>query len=142
VSRLLAVIVGCNYVGAQRPDVPPLHAAEEDARDFSAFLTSTSFVDGELAAMQLLLGKEATTSNVRQAIERASAAQAPDDTLLFYFSGHGLRSSDGLTLYSWDSALPARALLDELDKNAGPVRIVLDCCHAAAIEPPTLSVST
>ncbi len=140
-SRLFAIIIGCNYADTGRPNVPPLRAAEEDARHLSAFLSSTPFVNGELAMMQLLLGREASTLNIRRAIQQTIAAQSPDDTLLLYFAGHGLKTENGLVLYTWDSDLQARDLLEAFGTNIGPVRLVLDCCHAGAIEPSGDSAS-
>lgn len=132
-SRLLAVIVGCNYADRQRPRLPPLHAAENDARRLSAFLQTAPLVKGELGMQTLLTGASATTLNIRAAIERTLAAHTLEDTLLFYFSGHGQKTDDGLVLYLADADLHARELLNLFDTNA-PVRMILDCCHAGAIE--------
>ncbi len=134
-SRLFAVVVGCNYTDSPRPSVPPLHAAEDDAKQFSAFLASAPLVDGQLSMLELLLGSQATNPRIQQAVQEAFNYQSPDDTMLFYFSGHGLRTDDGLTIYTWDSDIHARDLLAEFNRASGPVRVVLDCCDAGAITP-------
>lgn len=132
-SRLLAIIVGCNYADGRRQALPALHAAESDARRLSAFLQTAPLVNGEVSMLTLLTGASATTLNIREAVQRTLAAHTPEDTLLFYFSGHGQQTGDGLVLYSADADLHARELLALFDTNA-PVRMILDCCHAGAIE--------
>ena len=142
-ARLLAVIVGCNYQGSGRPDIPPLSSAESDARSFAgALLRTPSANDGIGIALSVLLGAEATTDKIRTAVEQAKSEQTPDDTLLVYFSGHGSTDGHGLILYTWDSAFRAADLLNEFRDESLPVRIILDCCHAGAIAGAALSGSS
>jgi uncharacterized caspase-like protein len=133
--RLLAVLVGCNYRDGRRPEVPPLKGAEDDARHVAALLTNNPIANGELGRMDLLLGLDATTDNIRLALRQTVGTQSPEDTLFFYFSGHGQRSADGLTLYTVDSEYHTADLLSEFQRDL-PTRIVLDCCHAGAISLP------
>ena len=133
--RLLAVLVGCNYRDGRRPDVPPLKGAEDDARHVATLLTNNPIANGELSRMDLLLGLEATTDNIRLALRQAVGAQSPEDTLFFYFSGHGQRGADGLSLFTVDSEYHTAELLSEFQRDL-PTRIVLDCCHAGAISLP------
>jgi hypothetical protein len=66
-----------------------------------------------------------------------------DDVLIFYFSGHGLRDSNGdlfLCFTNTDqqdldfTALNVRRLKDNLDsKFLRRVLVVLDCCHSGAV---------
>jgi uncharacterized caspase-like protein len=137
-QRLLAVLVGCNYRDGRRPDVPPLKGAEDDARHVAALLTNSPIANGELGRMDLLLGLEATTGNIREALRQAVEAQSPEDTLFFYFSGHGQRGADGLSLYTVDSEYHTADLLGEFQRDL-PTRIVLDCCHAGAVSLPPSS---
>ena len=75
----------------------------------------------------------AKPDGLRQAVN----AQSPLDTLLFYFSGHGQKGADGLSLFTSDAQYATADLLKEFDRDL-PTRIVLDCCHAGAISvPPT-----
>lgn len=135
--RLFAVLVGCNYRDARRPEVPPLNGAEDDARHMAALLAGSPIANGELGRLDLLLGAEATTENIRTRLRQAVNAQSPLDTLLFYFSGHGQKGADGLSLFTSDAQYATADLLKEFDRDL-PTRIVLDCCHAGAISvPPT-----
>ena len=133
--RLFAVLVGCNYRDDRRPEVPPLQGAEDDARHMAALLAGSPLAHGELGRLDLLLGSEATTENIRTALQQAAAAQSPQDTLFFYFSGHGGRGADGLSLYTADAQYHTPELLKEFQREL-PTRIVLDCCHAGAIGVP------
>ncbi len=132
-TRLLAVVVGCDYTSG-RPNVPALLGAEADARALATRLAGDGLAGGRLVRLTLLLGAEAGTAGIREAVQAARAAQAPDDSLLVYFAGHGLRDASGLILYTADSTYPVADLLADL--GPGPERraVVLDCCHAGAIE--------
>src|SRR5438874_1831479 len=43
----------------------------------------------------LLLDEQATLENIRKAVRTIAAQAGPDATFLFYYAGHGTRSSDG-----------------------------------------------
>jgi len=131
--RLFAVLVGCNYEGSGRAELPVLLGAENDARRMAALLAGQPLANGTLARLTLLLGAEATTANIQAALATAVSAQTPDDSLLFYFAGHGHRGDDGLTLYTWDAGFPAGALVAAFGPDPKPTSLVLDCCHAGAI---------
>jgi hypothetical protein len=131
--RLFAVLVGCNYEGSGRPELPVLLGAENDARRMAGLLVGQPIANGILARLTLLLGAEATTANIEAALGASVEAQTPDDSLLFYFAGHGHRGDDGLTLYTWDAAIPAGSLIAAFGPDPKPTSLVLDCCHAGAI---------
>ncbi len=132
--RLFAVLVGCNYEDSGRAELPVLLGAENDARRMAVLLAGQPLANGTLAGLTLLLGAEATTANIQSALATAITAQTPDDSLLFYFAGHGHRDDTaGLTLYTWDAALPAGALVAAFGPDPKPTSLVLDCCHAGAI---------
>ncbi len=132
-QQLFAVLVGCNYAGSGRPELPELLGAENDARRMAALLAEQPLVNGALARLTLLLGPEATTANIQATLAAAMAAQTDEDSLLFYFAGHGQRGDDGLTLYTWDADLPAGALIAAFGPDPKPTSLVLDCCHAGAL---------
>jgi len=133
--RLLAVLVGCDYQDAGRPELPELRGAENDARSLAALLAQQPIANGELALLTLITREEATTAQIRQALRRTRRALRPDDNLLFYFAGHGSRDDTGLTLYTWDSEYPATQLIADCGKRPKKTDIILDCCHAGAAVP-------
>lgn len=132
-ARLLAVVVGCNYEGASQPGLADLRGAENDAQQMAALLAAGPRAGGPLARLTLLLGAEATTGNIRTALKQTLAVQGADDTLLFYFAGHGNQEAGGLVLYTWDTDYPAADLLGDLGADPYPTAIVLDCCEAGSI---------
>lgn len=146
-SQLLAVLVGCDYEGASRPGVPELRGAENDAEDMAALLSGERIPNGSLRTLSMLLGSEATTERIlstlhsiistsqqqAQEAQEAEGSTVEEVSLLFYFAGHGKRDDAGLTLYTWDSELPAGDLINLFDQSPYPTYMVLDCCHAGAI---------
>ncbi|WP_332658166.1 caspase family protein [Brevundimonas sp.] len=85
-ARVFAVMVGVSdYGGAQSP----LEFTDEDARK----LAETLRADGSLNDASLVLtNAEATVAGVRRAFARVAAQAGPQDTFLFFFSGHGDQS--------------------------------------------------
>jgi hypothetical protein len=133
-ARLFAVLVGCNYEGSGRAELPVLEGAEHDARQMAALLAGQPIANGTLARLTLLLGAEATTANIEAALVTATTAQTGADSLLFYFAGHGQRDdAAGLILATWDADLPAGSLVAAFGPDPKPTALVLDCCHAGAI---------
>jgi hypothetical protein len=137
-SRLFAVLAGCDYAGS-RLQLPGLRGAEADARQFAALLAAAGLPEHTLAEVVLLLGARATRARIRAALRACLAAQAADDTLLLYFAGHGAQQADGLVLYAYDARYPATRLLADCGQDPAPLAFVLDTCHAGAI---ALSQST
>ncbi|HET7076708.1 MAG TPA: caspase family protein [Chloroflexia bacterium] len=132
-NRLFGVVIGCNYEGTPRQDLPALQGAERDAKRMAGLLVAQPIEDGMLGGMALLLGASVTIPQITESIQRMQAQQTPDDTLLVYFAGHGRRDADGLRICAWDADLPARELLALLEHPDLPSGLVLDCCHAGAI---------
>ena len=143
-QRLFAVLVGCNYEGSGRPELPVLLGAENDARRMAALLAGQPVANGTLAWLTLLLGAEATTAGIEAALGVARRRRPADDSLLFYFAGHGHRGDDGLTLFTFDAAIPAGALVAAFGPDPKPTVAgagLLSCrghrrerrgaCHAA-----------
>jgi len=137
-GHLFAVLAGCDYVDSPVP-VPVLQGAESDAKQFAALLAGAGLPEHTLAEVHVLLGPRATRARIRAALRAGAAAQAADDTLLFYFAGHGGQRADGLVLYAYDAPYPATRLLAACGQDPAPLAFVLDTCHAGAI---ALSEST
>ncbi|MDQ7823925.1 MAG: caspase family protein [Candidatus Eremiobacteraeota bacterium] len=99
--------------------------------------------------IKVLRSREATLNGIRRALEEFLTSIAPDDTVVFFFSGHGTRTNDlnGDEPDGYDEALcprdavasltaPRNLLLDdELGSFLGriPARnltVILDCCFS------------
>ncbi|MBV9900558.1 MAG: caspase family protein [Alphaproteobacteria bacterium] len=82
-ARVIALLVGVSDYGGRINDLPN---TDEDARQLYNSLRSAGLLH---PASVVLTNAEATTKNVREAFARAAAAVGPNDTFLFFFSGHG-----------------------------------------------------
>ena len=80
---------------------------------------------------------DGTETEIRLAIARFLTARSPDETVLVYLSCHAIRdrtrlyfaATDTWLRYPQRSALPAAAVLSELDRcGAGDRLLILDCC--------------
>jgi hypothetical protein len=79
---------------------------------------------------------------IRRAIARLFAEKKPDDLLLLFFSGHGVRDDNGdlyLAVKDTESdllsatAIPAAFITAEMDRSRSRRQIlILDCCHSGA----------
>lgn len=100
----------------------------------AGWLAGATVPNGRLAWLTLMLGAQATTNAIGGVLSHVRRLQSHEDTLLVYFSGHGRQSDDGLWLVTADGEVRASDLLDVFGPDPGPTRIILDCCHAGAIQ--------
>src|SRR3984885_15032700 len=82
---------------------------------------------------------DGTETEIRLAVGRFLAGRSPQDTVLLYLSCHAIRdrarlyfaATDTWLRYPQRSALPAAAVLGELDRcGAGNRLLILDCCFS------------
>src|SRR3984885_12876375 len=82
---------------------------------------------------------DGTETEIRLAVGRFLAGRSPQDTVLLYLSCHAIRdrarlyfaATDTWLRYPQRSALPAAAVLGELDRCAAGNRLlILDCCFS------------
>jgi hypothetical protein len=88
---------------------------------------------------------------VRRAIARLFAEKRPDDLLLLFFSGHGVRDDNGdlyLAVKDTESdllsatAIPASFITTEMDRSRSRRQVlILDCCHSGAFARGTKGTS-
>ncbi len=84
----------------------------------------------------------ASSDTVRKQIATFFEEKAPDDLLLLYFSGHGVRDNSGKLYFAVRdsearslraSAIAASFISEEMDDtHSKRVVLVLDCCHSGA----------
>lgn len=142
----LSIHVGLNKVDPDAYDGwdGALVACENDAHDMARIARAAGFSD------TVLLTADCTVDNVTAALRQAAAKLAPDDILLFTYSGHGGQMPDVTgpddeadeldeTLVLYDRQFLDDELHQEFRGFADGVRIfaLLDCCHSgSAIELP------
>lgn len=82
--------------------------------------------EGNVAG-ELLINSNATTQNIISAMRRVFSKARPDDTVLFFFSGHGSRG----TFVAYDGKIPYGTLSQILASSAARNKMIIaDACYA------------
>ncbi|GLW29043.1 caspase family protein [Actinoplanes regularis] len=146
-TTLYALLVGINRYAA--PDVPDLRGCVRDVESVHAYLTRTA--GGARLCVKTLHDGQATRDAVVEAIRTHLGQATSEDTVLFWFSGHGssapcpqwawfaepterlqtLVCADSRTRTVpdlWDKELSV--LLDEVARHCAHTAVVLDSCHS------------
>lgn len=147
---LYALLVG---IDAYRDPVPPLRGCVADIERIGDLLRLRAAAAGDRLDILTLTDEEATRAAVVDAFHRHLGQAGPEDTALFYYSGHGSQQPtlpehtelepDGLdeTLVLVDSRDPGHydladkelaVLVGEVAEAAGHLLAVLDCCHSGS----------
>jgi uncharacterized caspase-like protein len=110
----------------------------EDVNDLVAVLQSREI--GGFDEVESFINR--SVLEVRRAVARHFASKKPDDLLVLYFSGHGVRDDRGLLYLAvrdteYDllnaTAMPASYITEEMDRSRSRRQVlVLDCCHSGA----------
>ncbi len=121
--------------------VPPVPGAEVNAKAWYDYLTRTRGVAA--SSVKLLLGVDATSDDMLDAVEVAASKVGPQGTLWFVFVGHGAPSVDGKDglLVGVDvqqkaasiqkRSLKRQELFAALAKSrAGSISVILDACFS------------
>lgn len=131
-----ALVVGINNY----PDAP-LHGCVNDATEFAGLIQSN---EDETTNFHVRLESNIPRSSpLRQMIVELFSGR--EDTVLFYFSGHGLINELGGFLVMPDHRKYAEGIsMNDVLVLANNSRarnkiIILDCCHSAAITAPELA---
>jgi hypothetical protein len=142
-----AVVVGINKY--DDPLVTPaLEGAENDAREVYARLKEFGqFSDEKMT--RLLIGKDATSDAIREAISDLFWKKDKCDVAFFYFSGHGFQDDYGNGFiapwdYDYENPLVRGIRMQELrefflagNNNKTESLLILDCCHSGMAADPT-----
>ena len=115
----------------------------DDAGDIRDTLIATNHCGYPPSNVHLLLGRDATQTNIRSELAWLAKVAGPNDSVVFYFSGHGvlLKSSakGESALVPWDAdikdlpstCLSENELSDELRKiSSARLLVLLDACHS------------
>lgn len=135
-----ALVIGiANY--DEVDDLPD--AVFNDACDVASVLQSSDYCGFPTANVRMLRNDQATLSAITDALADLASAARPDDTVVFFFSGHGARLRQGAVetsaLVAFDSKLGdlQRTTLSEAHFSAALAQIrarrllvFIDACHA------------
>jgi uncharacterized caspase-like protein/pSer/pThr/pTyr-binding forkhead associated (FHA) protein len=135
-SRKLALIIGNSQY--QDPRLAQLLTPQEDVSDLAAILRAPDI--GGFDEVKTLVNE--TDANIRLSIEDFFADKKPDDLLVIYFSGHGVRDEQGLLYLAVNNtranrlratAIPSEFITGEMDRSRSRRQVlILDCCHSGA----------
>lgn len=140
-----AVVIGVSNYGDHR--IPRLGYARKDAEAFHAWLTSADGGRYAPANVRLLVDKEATAQNIRDALFDWLGQALEEDLVTIYFSGHGTPQSpdrpENLFLVPYDAdydrisatGFPMWDIGTALEKfiKARKVVVIADACHAGGV---------
>jgi Caspase domain len=140
VARVIAIGVDA-YVD---PTIPKLDSTKIDARHFAQAIATTQGHAFSSVQTAMLLDTDVTRDSVMNAVQSAVSQTGEDDTLIFFFAGHGV---DGLQLDQpkagfvlatnrtvvsdlANTSVPWTALASLLNTSKGTVVVILDACQA------------
>ncbi|MFN9545827.1 MAG: caspase domain-containing protein, partial [Cyanobacteriota bacterium] len=139
-----ALLIGISTYGE---GLQPIPSARLDVEALQQVLLDPQL--GEIPPEQLQLLTDPDRTSMEIAIESFYANKAPDDVLLFYFSGHGFRDEerqlllstrqskqvvvDGITSVQIATTLPASIVRRHMERSRSTRQVViLDCCFSGA----------
>jgi hypothetical protein len=134
-QRVIALFVGVANYGGRTSDLPN---TDDDAQQLYNSLNRAGILH---PASVVLTNAQATTGAVRAAFARAAAAAGPNDTFIFFYSGHGDQVDTRVSAAELDGRAETIELYDaamtdaELAPLFGSVRarlsmVVLDSCYS------------
>lgn len=133
-DRLALVIANSKY---QDPELHDLTSPHHDAEAMAEVLA-----DPDIGGFELTVLEDESLAKVTREIANLYSNRSRDDTLLLYFSGHGVRDDhNDLFLAVHDTekdllngtAISAQFVTDMLDKSMSRRDImIVDCCHSGA----------
>lgn len=134
-NRYALIVASYQY---EDPQLKRLTSPKEDANAFARVLR-----DDHIGCFQVKTLLNRPSQEVSEAIEEFFEDRKRDDLLLFYFSGHGVKSEDGKLYFAQVNTVLKNKLrstaissdfLNELMKNSRSRRqiMILDCCFSGA----------
>jgi hypothetical protein len=136
-ERRLALVVATST--HEHPSYGHLAAPELDARAMTRMLG-----DPDICGFQVETLVDRPEAEIRRAINEIFTDRHPDDLVLVYFSGHGVRDQNGRLYFVATNtdpaalavtAVPARFLLQLAEDSVARRQIlILDCCFAGAFD--------
>ena len=139
-----AVVIGISEY--QNPTIKNLSYADRDARDFADFLKSPAGGGFDPQRMKVLLNKDATLQNVKQALYNFLRQTIDKDLVVIYFAGHGSPepanpNNNYLLTYDTDptsletTAFPMWDVNTALTRYIPSKRVIVfsDACHSGGI---------
>jgi hypothetical protein len=134
--RKVAFLVG-NDTFPNDPSIPPLRFPRNDAKELGEILA-----DQETCGFETKLYLNEPSYKILEDLDHISGQLTTDDTLLFYYSGHGKLRGNELCLVSTNTrsdrlkatSIKAQEVLGYLRESFARRRVlILDCCHSGVV---------
>ena len=134
-SKFALIIANTEYTD---PGLAQLTAPGKDAKEFGRVLDSPEI--GAFNDVTILFNENA--SKAKEMIDRFFSAKKPDDLLVLYFSGHGVRDEYGSLYlavkntsrdYLRSTAIESDFITKAMDQSRSKRQVlILDCCNSGA----------
>jgi uncharacterized caspase-like protein len=138
----VALVVGID----QYDNIPSLSSCVADAEAMEKCLSHHKGQDQPVNYVcKTLLGQKSSPVGrgpLRAACEQLFVNRKPEDSVLFYFSGHGCLATTGGVLCTTDASKYERGIAMEeivnmaVNCHAHDVLLILDCCHSGDLANP------
>jgi hypothetical protein len=130
-TKIWAVVVGV----AAYDHMPALRYTDDDAYRFYAFLKSPEGGALPDERVRVLIDEEATRDNVLGTIGEVFGMAAPDDLVIFYFSGHGLNGSFlPIDFDGYNNKIAHEEIAAAFAKTKARYKLCLaDACHSGSL---------
>ena len=104
----------------KKPEIPNLPVVKHDLESIGRVLEDSGY---EIRNIGLDDPKDVTRNTISEELHKACRQTQAGDTLILYFSGHGVHYKGKDYLVPWDATLDLPDLFDEyLEQPAGSVR--------------------
>jgi len=129
--RIWAVIVGI----AAYNSMPTLRYTDDDAYRFYSFLKSPEGGALKDEHIRILIDEEATKKKIITSMNEVFSQAGPDDLVIMYFSGHGLKGSFLPIDYDGhNNKLFHSEIRDILERSRAKLKLCLaDACHSGSL---------
>lgn len=134
-NRFALIIANYDFMD---PDISSLAAPQNDAEAFCEVLSDPSI--GGFKAEKLI--NEDSTAIKKAVFSFFSRKRRKDDTLLFYYTGHGMKGDDGKFYFVASdterkflsaTGVPAGFVKDRMEESSSKKQVlILDCCYGGA----------
>lgn len=141
---LYAILVGVNKYDDTK-NIRSLRYAVADVTEIRNILHDRKFVPYKKSYIYLLTDdstRKPTRNNVLESLRLVGDRTQPNDTILFYFSGHGIEDegasyllpSDTNINILTDSAIALRNVHKKLSESKAKIQVmILDACHSGGV---------
>ncbi len=137
-GKLVGLIVGVDHYNPKGLDLS--YASSDATRILQAISKNSSDYYGKID-LKPLLNEDAKVEVIARELRTLVATAGQNDTILFFFSGHGLRGADGQFYLASNgisfsdpvgTGLPWALVSSILSASKARVLVMLDACHSGA----------